>query len=80
MPEPPFDPQPAHRWFATELNNPSWTLLEAGPDTEAGPAALLPGAHASADHWYQTDTASKPARAECLAANAHAAIDASPEA
>ena len=74
MPQPSFDVKAAHRWFAIELNNQSWSLLETRPKTPRECAKLLHGAHASAHHWYEVGTVANHARAECLVANAHAAV------
>lgn len=73
MPQPPFDKKAAHRWFAIELNNQSWSLIEASPKTPQERANLLHNAHASAHHWYQVGKIANHTRAECLVANAHAA-------
>ena len=34
MTQPPFDVQRAHRWFAVELNNLAWEIVEADSRTE----------------------------------------------
>ena len=62
-----------HRWFAVECNNAAWDLLE-NPRTAEQDLELLHLAHASAHHWAQGGDEINRARAQCVVANAHAAL------
>lgn len=47
MAEPPFELDKAHRWFAIELNNRAWDLLEGEELSEAEADELVHVAHSS---------------------------------
>jgi hypothetical protein len=72
MPEPPFDVQAAHRWFAIELNNLAWDLIESDSLTDDDREQLIDAAHASSYHWRQVGTPLNHQRAQCLLATAYA--------
>lgn len=74
MPDPPFERDAAHKWFAIELNNISWELLEKTDRTPEEDEDLIHGAHASCFHWKKTGNLVNHSRALCLVANAHSAI------
>ena len=74
MNAPPFDKDKANRWFAVELNNRSWDLLEKPELTEAEADEVVHAAHASVYHWRQVGTVANHARALCLLANVYAAL------
>ena len=74
MNEPGFDPSKAHRWFAVELNNRCWDLLEKAVRTEDEDRELVHAAHGACLHWTAIGTPINVVRAECLVANAHAAV------
>lgn len=74
MPDPPFDVSKADRWFAVELNNNTWDWLEAGDYSQPNAERMVYVAHASCHHWLQVGEPANHARAECLVANAHAAV------
>jgi hypothetical protein len=66
-----------HRWFAVELNNEVWDLLDGGvgPDSpDVDRDLVLYGAYASARHWFECGTAANSARAEHLIARAALAV------
>jgi hypothetical protein len=66
-----------HRWFAVELNNGTWDLLEAGL-SEASPRAereqALYAAYASTYHWMQAGNVANHGRGEHLIASVAVAI------
>ncbi len=67
MPEPPFEIDKAHRWFAVELNNTSWDLLEASePLSDDDQERLIHQAHASVYHWMHAGNVANRARGEFL--------------
>lgn len=74
MNAPPFDVDKAHRWFAVELNNRSWDLIEAKARTAQEDQLLIHTAHASTYHWLQAGTPLNHQRALCLLANAYNAV------
>ena len=74
MDEVPFDVAKVHRWFAVELNNRAWDLLESGKWTDEEAEVMLHGAHASCYHWLQIGRVENHARALCLIANVYAAL------
>ena len=74
MPDPPFDKPKAHPWFAVELYNRAWELLEAKERTGAEAAWMVHAAHASCYHWLEAGNVANHARGECLVANVHAAL------
>jgi len=73
MPEPPFDPAKAHRWFAIECNNEAWDLVEKPGRTADETQRMIDLAHASVLHWQAVGTALNRQRAENLLATVHAA-------
>jgi hypothetical protein len=73
MPEPPFDLAKAHRWFAIELNNLAWDLLENESRSAEDAERMVHAAHASVHHWLQVGTALNHQRGQCLLATAYAA-------
>ncbi len=66
-----------HRWFAVELNNGTWDLVDGGlseqtPQTEQEQA--LYAAYAAAYHWMQVGTVANHGRAEHLIAAVAVAV------
>lgn len=65
------------RWFAVELNNGTWDLIDNGL-SERSPAAereqALYAAYAAAHHWLQVGTVANHGRAEHLIASVAVAI------
>jgi len=47
----PFDPLPAHHWFAAECFNTTWELIEKPDRTDADIEEMIHRAHASRYHW-----------------------------
>ena len=80
MADAPFtDLQRAHRWFAVEMNNLAWDLIEAAGRSPAGtpPPAdaerMIHAAHAACIHWQSAGgTPLNELRAQCLLATAYA--------
>jgi len=72
MADPTFDVDTAHRWFAMDLNNATWTWLETHTEASATDPAIH-AAHASYHHWRQVGGVINNARAASLVANVHAA-------
>jgi hypothetical protein len=66
------DERDLHRWFAVQLNNQTWSALDAGtPDADSRPhrrEQLLYGAIASVYHWMTVGTPIHQARGEHLVA------------
>ena len=73
MAEAPFDVQKAHRWFAVELNNVAWDLVESGGRSAADAERMVQAAHAACYHWLQVGAPINHQRAQCLIATAYAA-------
>jgi hypothetical protein len=73
MPPPPFDLGKAHRWFAIELNNRAWELIESPARTAEETEEMLTAAHASRYHWGQCGTLLNKLRAESVVAAAYLA-------
>lgn len=71
MNEPPFDLLPAHRWFAIELNNLSWSLIEAESRTGEEEERMIHAAHASLYHWLHAGDSLNHLRAQCLVTTAY---------
>jgi tetratricopeptide (TPR) repeat protein len=69
----PFDLLKAHRWFAIELNNRAWELIEAPARTAEETAEMITAAHASRYHWNACGTLLNKVRAESLVAAAYLA-------
>ena len=74
MPDPPFEREAAHKWFAIELNNSSWGLLEKADRTADESDDLIHGAHASCFHWKKAGNHVNHCRALCLVANAYTSV------
>lgn len=72
MKEPPFDLATAHRWFAIDLNNQAWDLVEAAERTPEQSDRMIHAAHAACYHWLQAGGAINQLRGECLLATAYA--------
>jgi tetratricopeptide (TPR) repeat protein len=68
---PPFDVKQAHRWFAVELNNLSWDLVEADHITPADAERMIHAAHAACFHWLEAGDLLNHLRAQCLLATAY---------
>ncbi len=71
MPEPTFDIAQAHRWFAIELNNRSWDLVEANSCSTGELVELIDSAHASCLHWRQIGQPIHQIRSQTLLVMAH---------
>ena len=72
MAEPPFDATRAHRWFAVELNNLAWELVEAVGRSPADTERMIHAAHGACFHWLQVGNPLNHLRAECLLATTYA--------
>jgi tetratricopeptide (TPR) repeat protein len=70
MPEPDFDLPKAHRWFAIEMNNRAWDLVETTERTPDETDEMIEAAYAAAIHWRHVGTPLNSLRAECLLATA----------
>lgn len=74
-PTPPFDVNKAHRWFAIELNNTSWDLLESPDELSADDKErLVHQAHASVYHWMHAGNVANRSRGENLLAYAYSHV------
>jgi ATP/maltotriose-dependent transcriptional regulator MalT len=73
MPEPPFDLNKAHRWFAVECNNQAWDLVEKPGRTADETQQMIHAAHASVLHWQSAGSALNRQRGENLLATVYAA-------
>lgn len=74
-PPPPIDVDKAHRWFAIELNNTTWDLLDSPDDLSPDDKErLIHQAHASVYHWMHAGNVANRARGENLVAYAYAHI------
>jgi hypothetical protein len=49
MADPPFDIEHAHRWFAVELNNIAWNLVESPHRSPTDNERMINAAHAAFD-------------------------------
>jgi hypothetical protein len=65
------DPEAAHRFFAVELNNLAWSLLDGDHGGEPDPFLLLDAAHAAAYHWRRVGTDLNMLRAATLLTTAY---------
>ena len=74
MAEQTFSPNEAHRWFAVEVNNQAWDLLESDSRTDQDNEVLRNTAHAAWRHWWEVGTPINQQRAEYLLALVHAAL------
>lgn len=68
----PVDPAVAHHWFATELNNLAWSLLERGDRDRESVDLMVHAAHACHYHWSQVGTDLNRQRSYCLLASVYA--------
>jgi hypothetical protein len=69
--EAPFDISQAHRWFAVEANNQSWSLLEAATRSAADIEEMIDAAHTAAWHWRRVGSALNELRAQTLLTTAY---------
>jgi hypothetical protein len=72
MPKPPFDISQAHHWFAVELNNRAWDLIEATERSPEETDELIDAAHGACLHWRAVGAPQNALRAECLLSTAYA--------
>ncbi len=72
MTTPPFDIARAHRWFAVELNNLAWDLVEAEALSPADVERMIHAAHGACFHWSEAGNPLNHLRAQCLLATAYA--------
>lgn len=72
MPEAPFDVARAQRWFAIELNNQTWDLVEKTNRTADETERMIHAAHAACFHWLQAGDLLNHLRAQCLLATVYA--------
>ena len=66
-----------HRWFAVELNNGTWDLVDGGLSEDSPPAEqeqALYAAYAATYHWMLAGTVTNHGRAEHLIATVAVAI------
>ncbi|MBI5758294.1 MAG: hypothetical protein HZA46_07240 [Planctomycetales bacterium] len=71
MTQPPFDLVQAHRWFAVELNNVAWDLVETPARSPDEVERMIHAAHAACHHWLQVGLPLNHQRALCLLATAY---------
>jgi hypothetical protein len=71
MADAPFDIKVAHRWFAVELNNLAWDLVEALQRSPADNERMIHAAHAACYHWLEAGNLLNHLRAQCLLATAY---------
>jgi hypothetical protein len=69
--EAPFDLSQAHRWFAVEANNQSWSVLEGARRSAADIEEMIDAAHAAAWHWRRVGSTLNELRAQCLLTTAY---------
>jgi hypothetical protein len=72
MNTPPFDLAVAQRWFAVELNNLAWDLVEATTLSEAQAQRMIHAAHAACYFWLEAGDVLNHLRAQNLLATAYA--------
>jgi hypothetical protein len=72
MSEASFDVRRAHRWFAVELNNLAWELVEANDRSAAETERMIHCAHGACFHWLEVGDLLNHLRAQCLLATAYA--------
>ena len=80
MPEPPFDPAIAHRWFAVEFNNQAWNLIESPSRTPRQTEQMLHAAHGAYLHWLAIGQPINELRALCLLSTVYSAAQNAAEA
>ena len=68
----PFDVRRAHRWFAVELNNLAWDLVEQPDRDREGTERMIHAAHGACFHWLQVGDLLNHLRAQCLLTTAYA--------
>lgn len=71
MAEAPFDVSQAHRWFAVEANNRSWSLVEGTSRSAADTDEMIDAAHAAAWHWRRVGSTLNELRAQTLLTTAY---------
>lgn len=67
----PFDVDRAHRWFAVELNNLSWDIVEADKRTPDEIERMIHAAHGACFHWLYAGDLINHLRAQSLLASAY---------
>jgi hypothetical protein len=72
MAEPPVDISLAHRWFAVELNNQAWDLLEKSNRSADETDRMIHAAHAACFHWLHAGDLLNHLRAQNLLATVYA--------
>lgn len=72
MSTPPIDVPRAHRWFAIELNNLAWDLLEKSDRTPDDTERMIHAAHGACFHWLQVGDLLNHLRAQNLLATVYA--------
>ena len=72
MNTPPFDLAVAQRWFAVELNNLAWDLVETATLSEAQAQRMIHAAHAACYFWIEAGDLLNHLRAQNLLATAYA--------
>jgi hypothetical protein len=72
MADAPFDISRAHRWFAVEANNRSWSLMEAASLSSADIREMIDAAHSAAWHWRTVGNPLNDLRAQSLLATVYA--------
>ncbi len=72
MADTPLDVPRAHRWFAIELNNLSWDLVEAPERSADDIERMIHAAHGACFHWQQVGVLLNHLRAQNLLATAYA--------
>jgi hypothetical protein len=73
MTNPPFDQETAQRWFAIEMNNRAWDLVEKVERTPEENEQMISAAHAARSHWSAIGKPIHALRAETLLATAYLA-------
>ena len=69
---PPFDLPRTQRWFAVELNNRAWDLVEAAALNDDQVDRMIHAAHAACYFWTESGNLLNRLRAENLLATAYA--------
>ncbi|MGC1274212.1 MAG: hypothetical protein WBC44_10935 [Planctomycetaceae bacterium] len=80
MTEPAFDVAVAHRYFAIELNNAAWDLVEAEHRSSDETDRMVHAAHAALYHWSQIGSLLNRQRGLCLISTTCAAAQRADEA
>lgn len=71
MADAPFDVARAHRWFAVELNNVSWDLVEKAERSAEELERMIHAAHGACFHWLHAGNLLNHQRAQNLLATAY---------